>query len=48
MKIEDLRLKAKSICPFCLKEFRHLKGYHPPTCGDRKCQSSLNSQKKGG
>ena len=36
-----LIFKAKSTCPFCLKEFRHLEDYSPPSCGAFKCQKEL-------
>lgn len=39
--LEKLKLNAKSICPFCSREFEHLKNYDPPCCGDFKCQKEL-------
>ncbi|MBA7678101.1 hypothetical protein ES703_86372 [subsurface metagenome] len=39
-----MRLNGRSICPFCLKKFKHLEYYHPPSCGAFKCQKELASE----
>lgn len=38
---KKLIFKAGSTCPFCMKEFRHLSGYYPPSCGAFQCQKEL-------
>ncbi|MBA7471406.1 hypothetical protein ES707_06712 [subsurface metagenome] len=39
-----MSLDGRSICPFCLKKFKHIESYHPPSCGAFKCQKELASE----